>query len=238
MLGSFKRIVDISFPLDAKTYKNNLPQRMVDQFAGRPIGFEVDELIERDIPPSTGQVARGVKMRLHCGSHVDAPEHWIAGGKQVHDLPLDLFLGRAVIADLSDKGGDKAITDRDLEERVGRTLGAGGRLLVRTDWNDRFFDIDVERWKADSPYMTPRALDWCIARKPALVGIDFYHGAVAPGADHAEMFESKLVRSGILTMTNLFNLKGTSKTEVMLIALPLALRGVEASPVRAVVLED
>jgi arylformamidase len=233
-----KTIVDISFPLDPKTYKNNLPQRVLDQFAGKACGFEIEPLIERGGPSSTGQVARGLKMRLHSGSHVDAPEHWIEGGKQIQDLPLDLFIGRAVIADCSSKEGDKAITEGDLEDRVGAMLHPGDRLLDRTDWNDRFFDIEVAEWKAASPYLTPGALDWCIARKPVLVGIDFYHGAIAPGADHAEMFESKLVRNGILTVTNLFNLKAVKKTEVTLIALPLALHGVEASPVRAVILED
>jgi arylformamidase len=238
MPWSPKTIIDISFPLDPKTYKNNLPQSLLDQFPGKAIGFEIEPLIERHSPLSTGQVARGVKMRLHSGSHVDAPEHWIEGGKQIQDLPLHLFVGDAVIADCSDKANDRAITEHDLEERVGERLRPGGRLLVRTDWNDRFFDMDVGLWKKKSPYLTPGALDWCIARAPVLVGIDFYHGSVAPGADHSEMFESKLVRGGILTLTNLFNLKAITKDRVTLLALPLALHGAEASPVRAVVIED
>jgi len=233
---SGKRIVDISFPLDPRTYKNNLPDALLRNFAGKAIGFEIEPLIERDSPFSVGQVARGVKMRLHSGSHIDAPEHWIEGGKQIHELPLGLFIGAAVIADCSH--ADKAITEDDLEAAVGPDLRPGERLIIRTGWNDGFFAMDVEAWKHDSPYMTSAALDWCIARQPAIVGIDFYHGSKAPGAGHDEMFEAKLVRGGVLTLTNLFNLGAVKAKRVTLLALPLALHGAEASPVRAVVLED
>jgi kynurenine formamidase len=42
-------------------------------------------------------------MRLHAGSHVDAPEHNVCGGTQIHELPLETFIGDAIIADLRDK---------------------------------------------------------------------------------------------------------------------------------------
>ena len=231
------RIVDISFPLDATTYRNNLPRAIVSRYPGKAIGFEIDELIERGGPDSVGQVARGVRMRLHAGSHIDAPEHWIPGGKQIHELPLARFIGEVVIADLSGKT-DKAITDTDLDRAAGELLRKGERLLIRTDWNDRLPKMEVDDWKKDSPFMTPAALDWCISRKPSIVGIDFYQGAAPPGADHSKMFESSLVRAGILTLTNLVNLGAVKGRRGTLIAFPLALHGVEASPVRAIVLED
>jgi arylformamidase len=234
-LGS--RIVDISFPLDARTYRNNLPQAIVSRYPGKAIGFEIDQLIERGGPDSVGQVARGVKMRLHAGSHIDAPEHWIPGGKQIHELPLAQFIGEVVIADLSGKT-EKSITDTNLDRAVGSLLREGERLLIRTDWNDRLPRMQVDEWKKDSPFMTPAALDWCIARRPIIVGIDFYHGAAPPGAEHSQMFESRLGRAGILTLTNLVNLGAVKSRRGTLIAFPLALHGVEASPVRAVVLED
>ena len=55
-------------------------------------------------------------MRLHAGSHVDAPEHNVRGGTQIHQLPLELFIGDAVIADLRDKMPGRAITEKDLEK--------------------------------------------------------------------------------------------------------------------------
>ena len=149
MISDATRIIDISFPLDPKTYKNNLHQKMLDHFAGRPIGFEIDTLLERGGPFSSGQVARGVKMRLHVGTHVDAPEHWVAGGKHIEEIPLDTFIGEAVVADFLEKP-DKPITERDLDERIGPLAEPGCRLLIKTGWNDRFFGTNTDTGDHDA----------------------------------------------------------------------------------------
>jgi kynurenine formamidase len=236
MVNPITRLVDISFPLSAATYQNNLPTSLTDRFAGRPIGFEVDNLIGRSDPFSVGQVARGLKMRLHAGSHIDAPEHWIADGAQIQDLPLERFIGRAVLANVSNSI-QKEINGQDLEAAIGSTLNPGDRLLIRTDWNDRLAELGVDEWKRASPFLSASALDWCEEKKLNIIGIDFYHGAAAPGTPHAEMFESRFAKAGILTLTNLVNLRNVRGSSITLIAFPLALVGVEASPVRAVVLE-
>ena len=70
----------------------------------------MEVLKEHDAPGGAGQIVRGVHMRLHAGSHVDAPEHNVRGGTQIHQLPLELFIGDAIIADLRDKLPGKPIT--------------------------------------------------------------------------------------------------------------------------------
>jgi len=67
-------------------------------------------------------------MRLHAGSHVDAPEHNVRGGAQIHELPLALFIGDAIVADLRDKMPVKAITEIDLEKAIGSHLRDGDRV--------------------------------------------------------------------------------------------------------------
>jgi arylformamidase len=68
------------------------------------------------------------------------------------------------------------------------------------------------------------------------VGFDFYHAA-EPVQDRNSCTTRKLLERGILTMPYLTNLSAISAERVMLIALPLRMKGVEASPVRAVVVE-
>jgi len=70
-------------------------------------------------------VVRGVHMRLHAGSHIDAPEHNVKGGKQVQDLPLDIFAGDAVIADLRHLVPGGAITAAELAQAVGAVIRRG-----------------------------------------------------------------------------------------------------------------
>src|SRR5690348_16544110 len=110
------KVIDISRPLNPRTYKNNLPQKLLDTYAGRPIGFQIDNLMDRG---HEGQLVRGVSMRLHAGTHIDCPEHWIPGGKRLEDIPLTELMGPAIVFDVTDK---KAITEKDLEDRIGHLV--------------------------------------------------------------------------------------------------------------------
>src|SRR5207247_10383231 len=43
-----------------------------------------------------------LQLASHTGSHVDAPLHKLAGGSSLDELPLDRFVGEALIVDLRD----------------------------------------------------------------------------------------------------------------------------------------
>ena len=98
MTLQYQTIVDISLELDPKSYSMRTPTGFK-----KDMQFEMEVLKEHDAPGGAGQIVRGVHMRLHAGSHVDAPEHNVRGGTQIHQLPLELFIGDAIIADLRDK---------------------------------------------------------------------------------------------------------------------------------------
>ena len=95
---AIEKIIDISLELDPKNFGMRTPAGFK-----KDMQFEVEILKEHDAPGGAGQIVRGVHMRLHAGSHVDAPEHNVRGGTQIHQLPLELFIGDAVVADLRDK---------------------------------------------------------------------------------------------------------------------------------------
>src|SRR5580698_11506859 len=102
-------MIDISLELDGGSYRMHTPKGF-----SKDMQFAVEVLKDHDAPGGAGQIVRGVHMRLHAGSHVDAPEHNVRGGTQIHQLPLDLFIGDALIADLRDKLPSKAISADDL----------------------------------------------------------------------------------------------------------------------------
>src|SRR6201982_1718248 len=110
----FRKIVDISLELDDSKFAMRTPAGFK-----KDMQFEMEVLKEHDAPGGAGQIVRGVHMRLHAGSHVDAPEHNVRGGAQIHQLPLALFIGDAIIADLRDKMPGKSITETDLERAIG-----------------------------------------------------------------------------------------------------------------------
>jgi arylformamidase len=230
MLPQFQNIIDLSLELDPKNFAMRTPAGFK-----KDMQFEMEVIKEHDAPGGAGQIVRGMHMRLHAGSHVDAPEHNVRGGTQIHQLPLDMFIGDAIIADLRDKLPSKAITERDLANTTGGRIKKGDRLLLRTDHNNAY-DGGSERWMKESPYLTIGATMWCIEMGVVIVGYDFYHGNDEPGAPRVFHNSRTLSEHGVITMPYLKNLDRIEKDRFILIGLPLKLIGAEASPVRAVAL--
>src|SRR5256885_3556081 len=55
----------------------------------------------------------------------------IEGGKDMHELPLQAFIGPAMVADVRHRGPKQAITADDLGQTTCDTLERGDRLLLR-----------------------------------------------------------------------------------------------------------
>ena len=228
LLSQTCRVIDISLELDPAKFR-------MRTYAGfrKDMQFET-EIIKDYGDGGLGQRVRGVHMRLHAGSHIDAPSHMIEGGKDMHELPLEAFIGPAMVADVRHRGPKQAITADDLGQSTGDTLERGDRLLLRSDANDQY-DGSPE-WMARAPYLADDAIDWCAAHGVSLVGFDFYHAA-EPVQDRNNCTTRKLLERNILTMPYLTNLSAIRAKRFLLIALPLKMKDVEASPVRAVAVE-
>ena len=113
----------------------------------------------------------------------------------MHGLPLSTFVGDATVANFSDKKPGEGITAENLEVRIGEKLQRGDRLLIRTDLNKRYFDMEIDEWKKVTPHLTPDALQWVIDRGVVLVGVDFYHGAKAPGQTRNSLARARVSRT-------------------------------------------
>ena len=151
---SAPRIIDISLDLDAETFQ-------MRSYAGFKKNMEFDVEVIKDYPGGLGQIVRGVHMRLHAGSHIDAPSHMLKGGIDIHEVPLAAFMGDTVLADVRHRGGHEAITVPDLEATIG-DLRPGERVLLRTDVNETY-DGSPE-WIARSPFLDRPAVDWLAER--------------------------------------------------------------------------
>jgi arylformamidase len=230
MLLRPEAIIDLSLELDSRSFAMRTPAGFK-----RDMQFAMEVLKEHDAPGGAGQIVRGVHMRLHAGSHVDAPEHNVPGGTQIHELPLETFIGDAIVADLRDKLPGKAISAQDLQAAVGGRVRRGDRLLLRTDHNNTN-DGGSEKWMSESPYLTIGATRWCIDMGIVIVGYDFYHGNDEPDAPRMFHNSRTLGEHGVITMPYLKNLNLITMDRFTLIGLPLNIIGAEASPVRAVAL--
>lgn len=161
-----------------------------------------------------------VTSTLHLGAHADAPFHVTDDGMPVAELPLEPFLGPCRVVEVPPA---PLILPEHL---AGIDLGDPPRLLLKTcSVRDPF--RFPERFSALSPELA-RALG---AAGVLLVGLD------TPSVDP---FDSKdLPAHHALVAGGVANLEGLLLDDVPpglyeLIALPLRLVGLDASPVRAV----
>ncbi|MFC1611687.1 cyclase family protein, partial [Myxococcota bacterium] len=183
-------------------------------------------------PAQAGRTFTQQLINPHNATHVDVPAHFFADAETVENMPLGRFVGPAIVADLTTKNESEPVTEADLEAGVGEDWERGVRLLIRTDYHHRCWGRP-DFWQK-APYLTDSAARWMVDHEVSLVGIDCL--TEKPGGRdfpvHRMLLESKIPILEYLT-----NLHNVRDKRVFLVALPIKVCGVEAAPVRAVVLE-
>jgi arylformamidase len=156
----------------------------------------------------------------HIGSHVDSPLHTEPRGESIADLPLAPFLGLCRVIRVPPV---PLISPRHVE---GIDLGNPARLLFKTE-SVRDARTFPERFTALSPELAHLLAE----RGVLLVGIDT--PSVDPGDSASLDAHHALLRGGVAILEGIV-LDGVPEGVYELIALPLRLAGLDASPVRAV----
>ncbi len=166
-----------------------------------------------------------LSMGTHNGTHADAPFHYLPDGTTIDALDPALFLGPAVVADVTAAGwsiGQDALAD------AARHFRDGGvpRLLLKTGaWPDS------TRFPARLPLLAPDVPALLGAAGVRLLGLD------VPSVDAIDSkdlpIHHALAEAGVCIMESL-DLSAVPAGVYELIALPLRIVGGDASPVRAV----
>ena len=160
-------------------------------------------------------------LSTHSGSHADAPLHYDAAGRAMAEVDLLPYLGPCRVIDISEASG--AITP-DLLDIFAENLPA--RVLLRT-----YVSAPQEIWDAGFRAVDYRTIDWLAARGVRLIGTD------TPSLDPQEsktMDAHHAVRRHGMAILEGLILDAVPPGDYELIALPLKLANLDASPVRAV----
>jgi arylformamidase len=161
-------------------------------------------------------------LSAHTGSHADAPYHYDDAGAHPAELPLEKYLGPAHVISIPRQHG--GIVPADF---AGRDLAGLQRLLIHT-WVSAVPD---DQWPDDFPYPTTELIDWMAGQGAVLLGVDM------PSVDAFDSQDlpchHRLLQHGIVNLETL-RFAGVPDGVYELVALPLKLSGVCASPVRAI----
>ncbi|MFC4294129.1 arylformamidase [Novosphingobium tardum] len=158
----------------------------------------------------------------HSGAHADAPLHYQADGAAIDAVALDPYLGECLVIDA--RGAGDLIQPHNLPE-----LGGARRVLLRT-W-DRF---PHDTWRSDWTAIAAGTIAALAAAGVILIGID--GPSLDPQESKAMDAHLAVAAAGMRILEGLV-LDGVPAGRYELIALPLAIAGADAAPVRAVLRE-
>ena len=193
-------------------------------YPGDP-GVEIKQWISLD----KGQPANVTDLHFgtHTGTHIDAPAHFIRGGKKLPSLSLDILVGEAHVVALPDAVYE--ITATHVEDYC---PSDASRVLFKTR-NSAFWDDDSGNFHTDYTYMSPEAARRLVARGVKLVGIDY----LSVERFQPERYETHevLLESDVVIVEGL-DLRGVSSGRYELFCLPLKIEGGsgDGGPARAI----
>jgi kynurenine formamidase len=170
-------------------------------------------------------------LGTHTGTHIDAASHFYPDGKTIDQYTLDRFILPGVVAPALNLAEDQPIRPQLLAEALAR-LPKGGALAIRTDW-DRFWKTDRYR---RHPHLSPEAAQALVAEGVGLIAID----ALNPDSTVQETshVHEILLGNDILIVENLTGLAQLQAGRIYQFSfMPLLLRALDGSPVRAVAWE-
>jgi arylformamidase len=207
--------------------------------------FDVSRALSNDLAPWPGdtpfhfelkwKMAEGatvnvgaVEMGVHNGTHADAPFHFEQGADTIERMPLEIYLGDAVVLDLTKQfqtDRTRQITVADIESSSD-ALELAPRLLLRTNvWKDsKVFPDWIPVIAADVP-------EWLRKRKVKLLGLDL---PSVDSIDAKKLVNHYALAAERIAIVESLDLSAIEAGIYHFSALPLRISGGDAGPVRAI----
>jgi len=215
------RLVDLSVPVGPGTVA----------YPGDPTPeLAVHSTIERE-----GFNLLSVRMGSQSGTHVDAPYHFEAGAERIDEVPLQRFLGPAVLVDARGAGPRGRIT-WEYVEPVASRLEPGTIVLLHTGWAAAYGTPEYFA----HPYLDAETCERLLTFGVRTFCIDAINIDETPDDDHpGEGFpvHHLIARAGGVIGENFRNLELVDWPDPVVLSLPIRLEGADGAPVRAVAVQ-
>jgi arylformamidase len=202
--------IDISVPLH-----NGMPHWPGDQ------AFTIKR--DHDMNAGAGNNLSEFTTSSHTGTHMDAPVHFIRGGKGIDEIPLSAVVGRARVLAIKDP---ENIT---VEELRPHNIGRGERILFRTRNSDKAWA--QEGFQEDFVAIPPETARYLAECRPALVGVDYLSVGHFQGGG-AETHQA-ILGAGIWIVEGL-DLSAVRPGDYDLVCLPIKVQGADGALARAI----
>ena len=211
---AISRIIDISLELDDS---KNFGMRTPAGFK-KDLQFQMEILKEHDAPRrERGRSCAACTCDCMRAATSTRPSTTCKGGKQVQDLPLETFIGDAVVADLRHLVPGKAITAEELERAVGAASGAATAFCCAPIINNTYMIDGLEkrvpylRHRMERAGASTRASCWSATTSIMAM--------TSPARRASSTLRAPSAKHGIVTLPYLNNLDRIPGERVTLVAL-------------------
>ena len=175
------------------------------------------------VKPS-GSKLTNITIDSHAGTHIDAPSHAGIEHQTMDHYSLDTFYGPVRVIELFNM---ELITAEDLgDERI----QPGERILFKTNNSLRGYETFHDHWTA----LSTDAATFLAEKGVALVGIDWFGIKQKDAPDNGA--HTELLQHGIPILEGL-DLAQAEEGEYILSAFPIAYKGIDGAPARAVLIK-
>jgi len=248
----FSRVVDLTLPIES----NMAPIPGLRVYADNPSRVSViaaiteaqKELLQAEgLSLSSNLAVNGRSMisvlsiLVHNGTHIDAPRHMLERGYPVDQIPLAQVAKEGVLINLPNKGPNSTVSVKDILD-TGVELSPNRIPVINTGWTETMWG-KPEFW-TQMPYLEAGVGELMASKGVPAVAIDVFPEKALwrgvkldPGevwvANHLALFEKGIPL--IQFVTNMSQLAGK---RFVLVALPLKIKGGDASPARVVALVE
>jgi kynurenine formamidase len=235
---SSARVIDLTHPFNADTL----------YWPTAPSTFDLKTLHK-------GQTAGGFyySANLFCapehgGTHLDAPSHFAENGWTSAEIPVNRFVGPAVVIDISHKANEDrdyvlSVEDITAWEEAHGTIPRGAIVLLRTGWSSRwpnrlaYFGDDAPGVATNlhfPSYGQEAAKVLVRDRAVSMIGADTASIDNGPSRDFP--VHRLASAANVAGLENLTNLQELPPTGAVVVALPMKITDGSGGPVRVIAL--
>lgn len=172
--------------------------------------------------PENSSFVTKLSFGAHTGTHVDAPMHFKLDGLRLDQLPLDSFVGTALVVDATHEK-EKVTLSSVKKEKIQK----GDIVLFKTRNSSEDF------FREDFIYVDADAAGLLAQKGVKTVGVDGLSVDRYKSGNHPT--HHALLDTGVAIIEGL-RLKDAPVGRHFFVCLPLKLQGTEAAPARAVLL--
>ena len=181
--------------------------------------FELEE--RRRMSKGDPNNSSALNMSVHSGTHIDAPFHFVAEGLTIDELPLDRFIGPALVFEVD---AERYITKEHVESIK---LDGATRVLFQTRNSELLHQREYE---PDFAAFSVEAAQSLVEQGVELVGSDYL--AIAHADEQVPVHRAFLDR-GVVLFEGI-DLSHVAPGRYELMCLPIPIGDSDGAPCRAV----